>query len=54
MENQELQQLANIYNTLLNVSTYGENTIMMADCLMALKQFIVTQKEKIDNSQKEE
>jgi len=34
---EQLEQLARIYNTLLNVGTRGEDTLIMADCLRALE-----------------
>ncbi len=37
---EQLEQLARIYNTLLNVGTRGEDTLIMADCLRALEQVI--------------
>lgn len=37
MTEQELQQLGKIYNTLTLVSTKGEDTVTMAECLKALK-----------------
>ena len=37
MTEQELKQLGKIYNTLTLVSTKGEDTITMAECLKALK-----------------
>ena len=37
---EQLQQLARIYNTLMNISTRGEDTFIMADCLRALEQVI--------------
>lgn len=36
----QLNQLIRIYNTLTTVSTKGEDTITMADCLRAFKQSI--------------
>ena len=36
----QLNQLIRIYNTLTTVSTKGEDTIVMADCLKAFKQSI--------------
>lgn len=47
---EQLQQLARVYNTLLTISTTGENTIVMADCLRALKKTI----EEIDSQGEEE
>lgn len=43
---EQLEQLARIYNTLLNISTKGEDTLVMADCLRALEQVV----KQIDNS----
>lgn len=37
---EQLEQLARIYNTLLNVNTHGEDTLIMADCIRALEQVI--------------
>lgn len=49
MENQnhvisqeQLQQLANIYNALLGVHTCGEDTFTFADCMRALQQMILS------------
>ena len=36
----QLNQLIRIYNTLTTVSTKGEDTWIMADCLRAFKQSI--------------
>ena len=35
-----MEQLIQIYNTLLMVSTKGEDTMVMSDCLRALKAYI--------------
>lgn len=37
MEKNQLAQLGKIYNTLTLISTKGEDTITMAECLKALK-----------------
>lgn len=37
---EQLEQLARIYNTLLNISTRGEDTLIMADCIRALERVI--------------
>ena len=39
---EQLEQLVRIYNTMLNIGTKGEDTLVMADCLRALEQ-VVTQ-----------
>ena len=38
---EQLEQLTRIYNTMLNIGTKGEDTLVMADCLRALEQVIV-------------
>lgn len=47
---EQLEQLARIYNTMMNISTKGEDTFVMADCLRALEQ-VVTAIDKAANSQ---
>ena len=34
----EQEQLTRIYNTLMLISTKGEDTLIMADCLRAIQQ----------------
>ena len=36
-----MNQLIKIYNTLTTISTKGEDTLIMADCLRALRQYIL-------------
>lgn len=38
---EQLEQLTRIYNTMLQIGTKGEDTLVMADCLRALEQVIV-------------
>ncbi len=38
---EQVEQLGRIYNTMLNIGTKGEDTLIMADCLRALEQVIV-------------
>lgn len=38
---EQLDQLTRIYNTMLEIRTKGEDTLVMADCLRALEQTIV-------------
>ena len=40
MDNNTLQQLATIYNNLMQVHTCGEDSFMMTDCLRALFSII--------------
>jgi hypothetical protein len=41
-----MDQLIKIYNTLTTISTKGEDTLTMADCLRALRQYIMENQEK--------
>lgn len=36
-----MNKLIQIYNTLTTISTKGEDTLTMADCLRALRQYIL-------------
>lgn len=36
-----MNQLIKIYNTLTTISTKGEDTLTMADCLRAFRQWIL-------------
>lgn len=45
-----MEQLIRIYNTLGMISTKGDDTVLMAQCLMTLKQYI----EEQDSKSKEE
>lgn len=49
---EQMEQLTRIYNTLLEVGTKGQDTIVMADCLRALEQVItqVMQAAKTEDS----
>lgn len=38
--NEQLDMLSRIYNTMLEIRTKGEDTLIMADCLRALEQVI--------------
>lgn len=40
MNNAQIEQLMRIFNTLNLVTTKGEDTIIMAQCLNALRDFI--------------
>ena len=39
MTQEQFAQLQRIYNTFLTISTKGEDTLVMADCLRALQQW---------------
>ena len=45
---EQLEQLARIYNTLMNISTKGEDTFIMADCLRAMEK-VITDIDKANN-----
>ena len=51
MTYEKLEQLFRIYNTLLLINTKGEDTMIMGDCLKAIKSFISNEKEVLDNQQ---
>lgn len=51
MNMEKLEILSRIYNTLLLVNTKGEDTMVMADCLKALQNFILTNKQEIEKAQ---
>ena len=53
MQQQDLQFLAELYNTLLQVHTQGTDSFMMTDCMRALQKFI-SEKGKELQEQKEE
>lgn len=38
---EQLTQFSRIYNTLLQVNTHGEDTMVMGDCLRALQRLIL-------------
>ena len=50
---EQVEQLTRIYNTMLEIRTKGEDTLVMADCLRALEQ-VVTQVIKANDSQNSE
>ena len=37
---EQVEQLTRIYNTMLEIRTKGEDTLVMADCLRALQQVV--------------
>ena len=37
---EQVEQLSRIYNTMLEIRTKGEDTMIMSDCLRALEQVI--------------
>ena len=54
MNNKYLEQLSRIYNTMLEIQTKGEDTLIMADCLRAFEQVITSIEQDLNNNQPEE
>ena len=56
MNYNKLETLSRIYNTLLLISTKGEDTLVMADCLNAMRNFIANEQKELEikNTQIEE
>lgn len=42
IKEEQLNQLSRIYNTLFEIQTKGENTLVMADCIRAFEQVITS------------
>lgn len=53
MTYEHLETLSRIYNTLLLVNTKGEDTMVMAECLNALKTFVLTEKRILETKNTE-
>ena len=51
MNYKDLETLTNIYNTLLLISTRGEDTVLMGNCLTVLRNFVLIKKEEFENNQ---
>lgn len=51
MKQEQITLLAQIYNALLNISTRGEDTLIMAQCLNALRPLVEEMQEALKNSQ---
>lgn len=55
MNKEKIETLTRIYNTMLLINTKGEDTIIMSDCLKALRSFIASvEQEQVQNQQEEE
>ena len=48
MTYEKLDVMSRIYNTLLLINTKGEDTIVMGDCLRALKSFILNEQKELE------
>ncbi len=51
MTYEKLDTLSRIYNTLLTISTKGEDTMTMANCLSLFRSFILNEQQEIANNQ---
>lgn len=54
MHQSQLEQLIKIYNTLTTISTKGEDTLIMADCLRAFRHSIEEQQTILFKTQNKE
>ena len=48
MTYEKLEILSRIYNTLLLINTKGEDTIVMADCLNAMRNFVSNEQRELE------
>ena len=48
MTYEKLETLSRIYNTLLLINTKGEDTIIMADCLNAMRTFVTNEQRELE------
>lgn len=48
MTYEKLDVMSRIYNTLLLINTKGEDTMIMGDCLRALKSFILNEQKELE------
>ena len=48
MTYEKLETLSRIYNTLLLINTKGEDTLVMADCLNAMRTFVQNEQRELE------
>ena len=48
MTYEKLETLSRIYNTLLLINTKGEDTLIMADCLNAMRNFVSNEQRELE------
>lgn len=53
MNKEDLNYLNALYNTLICISTKGEDTILMGECLKSLKDFIYRQQKEQELNKEE-
>lgn len=51
MKQEDLVLLSQIFNTLSLVSTRGEDTMLMGDCLKVFKEFLMVKQQEIQEQQ---
>ena len=54
MEQKDLQQLANIYNTLLTIHTNGQDSFIYTDIMRNFEAFIINKQKQLTEKEKEE
>lgn len=54
MTQQDLQALAQIYNSLLTIKVNGDDIFTMADCMKAFRSFIYTKQDQLSDKKEEE
>lgn len=54
MEQEKLKQLMLIYNALMTITTKGDDSFVMVDCLRALQNFITTEQNAVEPEVQEE
>lgn len=52
MTYEKLETLSRIYNTLLLINTKGEDTLIMADCLNAMRNFVSNEQRELEVAMK--
>lgn len=48
-----LNQLIRLYNTMTTISTKGEDTLTMAECLKALREIVINMQQQTEAAQPE-
>ena len=54
MEQKDLQQLVNIYNTLLALHTSGQDSFIYTDAMRSFETFIMNKQKQLTKKEKEE
>ena len=48
MTYEKLETVSRIYTTLLLINTKGEDTLVMADCLNAMRSFVMNEQKELE------